>query len=277
MEKKIPFSKMHGAGNDFIVIDDMDETFKSSPAMISALCDRHFGIGGDGLILVQPSEDASFRMVYYNNDGSRAEMCGNGARCAAKFAFDNSIINEYFEFETDSGIIEGKIGKGKVTISLGDVSGVKLNIDIGEVAPEFSFALAGVPHAVLISDNAREISRKDFLSIISPVRYNHMFEPHGTNVNIVKVINKNYIFYRTYERGVEDETLACGTGAVAIAVITSHLGMTESPVSCETSGGDVLTVSFDKTDSGAQNCLLSGPAVESFSGHYSADHYRRLL
>ncbi|HMA75987.1 MAG TPA: diaminopimelate epimerase [Candidatus Krumholzibacteriaceae bacterium] len=274
MEKKIPFSKMHGAGNDFIVIDDMNERFRSSPVMISALCDRHFGIGADGLILVQPSKAASFRMVYYNNDGSRAGMCGNGARCAAKFAFDKSIINEYFEFETDSGIIKGKIEKERVTISLADVSGVKLNIDTGENTPVFSFALAGVPHAALICDDAREISNEDFLSIIHPVRYNRRFKPHGTNVNIVKVINRNYLFYRTYERGVEDETLACGTGAVAIAVITSHLGMTESPVSCETSGGDILTVSFDQTDSGAENCLLSGPAVESFSGYYSADHYR---
>ena len=275
MKNRISFSKMHGAGNDFVVIEDMKKIFKLSSGLVSALCDRHFGIGADGLILIQPSEAASFKMIYLNSDGSRAGMCGNGARCAARFAYDHSIANESMVFETDSGIVEAEIDKDTVKISLGSVSGLKLNLNLGTAARAVSFAVAGVPHAVILSRDARDISRDDFLQISRSVRYHNIFNPDGANVNMVSVIDKNSLFYRTYERGVEDETLACGTGAVAISVITSQLGMTESPVSCETSGGDILTISFDQTESGAKNCLLSGPAVESFSGDCSLDYYMK--
>ncbi len=275
MKNRLSFSKMHGAGNDFVVIEDMKKTFKLSSVLVSALCDRHFGIGADGLILIQPSEAAAFKMLYLNSDGSRAGMCGNGARCAARFAYDHSIAQKSMAFETDSGIVEAEIMKDKVTISLSSVSGLKLNLDLGNAARAVSFAVAGVPHAVMLSENARDISHDDFLPIARNVRYHNKFNPGGANVNMVSVIDKNSLFYRTYERGVEDETLACGTGAVAISVITSHLGMTDSPVSCETSGGDILTISFDLTENGAKNCLLSGPAVESFSGDCSLDYYMK--
>jgi diaminopimelate epimerase len=275
MKNRLSFSKMHGAGNDFVVIGDMEKAFSISPGLVSALCDRRFGIGADGLILIQPSEEASFKMLYFNSDGSRAKMCGNGARCAARFAFDHSIAPASFTFETDSGIVEAEAGKREVTISLGAVSGLELNLDLGSIAPAVSFAVAGVPHALLISERAGDITHDDFLATARFIRYNSRFKPGGTNVNIVNVIDKNSLFYRTYERGVEDETLACGTGAVAISVITSHLGMIESPVSCNTSGGDILKVSFDKTDCGAKNCLLTGPAVESFSGDCSLDYYTK--
>ncbi|MCD6380147.1 diaminopimelate epimerase [bacterium] len=273
MKNRLNFSKMHGAGNDFVVIGDMEKTFSITPGLVSALCDRRFGIGADGLILIHPSEKASFKMLYFNSDGSRAGMCGNGARCAARFAFDHSIALVSFAFETDSGIIEAEVGKREVTISLGTVTDLELNLNLGSVAPEVSFAVAGVPHALLISERAGDMPHDDFLGIARFVRYDSRFNPGGTNVNLANVVNKNSLFYRTYERGVEDETLACGTGAVAISVITSHLGMTQSPVSCNTSGGDILTVSFDKTDSGAKNCFLTGPAVESFSGDCSLDYY----
>jgi len=265
------FTKMHGAGNDFIIIDDRSSRISPSREMISSLCHRNFGIGADGLILVRPSLSGDdFKMVYYNSDGSRARMCGNGARCAARFAYRNSIAPGRMRMETDSGTVEAEI-KGKlVDIRIGKVAGLKLEVELRDSELKPALAVCGVPHAALIVSDVGSIPRGRFLQICRTVRNDEALSPEGANVNLVQIAGRNSLHYRTYERGVEDETLACGTGAVAVAVITSHLGNTRPPVSCYTRGGDLLTIDFELDPSGASDCHLTGPAVTTFTGDFTS-------
>jgi diaminopimelate epimerase len=263
------FIKMHGAGNDFIMIDDREERFEPRRDTIEALCAAHRGIGADGLILVRPSGAAQFRMQYYNSDGGDAAMCGNGARCAALFAYRKGIARRKMVFETGSGSVDAEVLENGVAIGIGDVGGVRLDIDLVESSETVHFTVAGVPHAVLIVEDVRSFSNDRFLSAARPVRNDPALRPAGANVNLVTVDRANRLTYRTYERGVEDETLACGTGAVASAVIAAHLGLTGTAVTCETSGGDLLEVIFERTAGGAKNCRLVGPAEETFTGSFS--------
>ncbi len=262
------FTKMHGAGNDFIMIGDLACEFDISKATIASLCSFHTGIGADGLILLRPSEKAEFTMRYFNRDGGEAGMCGNGARCAAWFAFSKGIAGEKMIFDTATGPIRAWILDEGVRIGIGNVSGVKTGIILPGTGLKVACANCGVPHAVLLAENVRSLGREEFLETAVSVRNDPYFLPGGTNFNMVSIIDGNRIAYRTYERGVEDETLACGTGAVSIAVVTSRMGYTSSPVECETSGGDVLEVSFSQTDDGAESCFLKGPVAVAFQGRF---------
>ncbi len=268
------FTKMHGAGNDFIIIDDRDSDFSPSEKSIASLCHRNLGIGADGLILIRPSTRGDdFRMIYYNSDGSRAEMCGNGARCAARLAYQKSIAPGRMKMETDSGTIIAEADGKLVDIQIGKVTGLRLGVQLEGSELKPALAVCGVPHAALFVQDVETISRDRFLETCRSVRNDKVLSPEGANVNLVKVVDKNNLFYRTYERGVENETLACGTGAVAVAVIAAHLGKTEPPVSCYTRGGDRLKIEFVPTPSGADNCHLAGPAVITFTGEFAAGDY----
>lgn len=270
---EIEFLKMHGAGNDFIMINDMHCLFEARRGIVESLCALHRGIGADGLIILRPSERAEFRMRYFNSDGGEAEMCGNGARCAALFAHEAGMAGRSMIFETDSGLVAAEILPEGVVVGLGDVTKLRLGIRLEEAGIEVHCADSGVPHAVLIADEARAYGGERFLEVARLVRHDAEFEPRGTNFNVVSVRGKGRLVFRTYERGVEEETMACGTGAVASAVITAHLGLTDSPVVCETSGGEPLEVSFVKTPGGARNCRLKGPAVVSFRGTFKMEEY----
>ncbi|MBN1163614.1 MAG: diaminopimelate epimerase [Candidatus Krumholzibacteriota bacterium] len=269
MADDLEFVKMHGAGNDFIMISDLAEAFDGSRDLISSLCAPHRGIGADGLILLRASAEADFRMRYFNRDGGEADMCGNGARCAALFAYNSGLAGKSMVFQTNAGKVEADITHDGVRLLLGEVNDLRLNIELEDLEAKAGFAVCGVPHAAVLDEAGSGWSGDEFLSWARAIRHHRAFQSAGTNVNLVTVISKHNLQYRTYERGVEAETLACGTGAAAVAVITSHMHLTASPVSCLTSGGDVLLVEFEQRPGGAVNCRLTGPAVTTFRGRLS--------
>jgi diaminopimelate epimerase len=268
MMDEFEFTKMHGAGNDFIMIEDMATGFEETRPLISRLCERHRGIGADGLILIRPSDSCEFSMIYYNSDGSEAEMCGNGARCAALFANSRGIAGKSMSFSTGTGVVLAEVLDGVVRISMGAVTGLRTGITLpGDRVG--GFVISGVPHVAVFVDDARGMDTGSFLETARSIRNDPCFGPGGTNVSFVTVSSKHRLEYRTYERGVEDETLACGTAAVGISVIAAHLGQAASPVVCLTSGGDSLETSFELNDDGATGCTLMGSAIISFQGRFS--------
>jgi diaminopimelate epimerase len=266
MSLTLRFSKMHGAGNDFVMIDgrDLPENFLG-PDNINALCDRRTGVGADGLIIVAPTTDSktAFRMIYFNADGHEAEMCGNGARCSVAFARATGLAPEEMLFDTFSGVLSGTIfGPEDIQVSLPAWKDLSLNLDLGtQDFPDHHFCNTGVPHLVIPVPDVDEV---DVCRWGSHYRHHELFAPAGTNVNFVSRDSANGRYkLRTFERGVEDETLACGTGASAAAVVMCQLGMAESPVTLHTRGGDELKISVDSEN---RELLLRGPAVTSFRG-----------
>ena len=242
---QIPFMKFSGAGNDFVIIDNR-QNILPIPATDFAywVCKRRLSIGADGLLLVAESTSADFRMEYFNSDGSQAESCGNGARCIAQFAFLNDIVNTKMCFETAAGLYRAEILASRVKVQLSDPRRIRLDfpLQLSNQLLSVSFANTGVPHVV---NFVTKIATVDVVNIGSKVRYHADFEPSGTNVNWVEIQGKQAIAIRTYERGVEDETLACGTGSVAGAIIAVLAGNVEPPVSVKTTSGTILTVHFD--------------------------------
>jgi diaminopimelate epimerase len=271
----IDFTKMHGAGNDFMLIDDMDERCRLSTVAIAALCSRTRGIGADGLILVRPAVDADFAMRYFNCDGGEADLCGNGARCAAAFAYARGIAGREMTFSTRAGAVRGEILEDGVRIAVADVEALALGMNIESSPLPVHFGVCGVPHAVIVDEAMRRASRDDFERFASTVRRDRAFGASGANVNVVSVLGANRCAYRTYERGIEGETLACGTGSVVIAAILTHLVGATPPIICETSGGDVLEVECAKTPAGATNCRLKGPVAAPFRGSFRAEDFDR--
>jgi len=258
------FTKMHGAGNDFIVISEVDlqsASIQLTAPVIKALCNRQFGIGADGLIIVAYDFDLDFKMIYFNSDGNEAEMCGNGARCAFSFANKLGMVSDIGVFATNSGPVHGSIGTDFVKVSLPTSCPPELNcvLDSGS---KLHFANTGVPHAVLISDS---ISELDLNELGPQIRYDAVFKPGGANVNWVEKLDNNLYKIRTYERGVEAETLACGTGASASALVLFCLGQTSSPVTLLTKGGDKLIIDIEESDE-LYNLQLTGPATIAFTG-----------
>jgi diaminopimelate epimerase len=278
----IPFVKMSGTGNDFVIIDHRDpfipEADQSEFARI--VCRRKFSVGGDGLILIENSETADFRWRFYNGDGSRAEMCGNGARCAARFAFEKKIAPPSMRFETTAGEIEAFIMGGSdesVKIRLTAPEDLRLNIPsaLGSVEQILHFINTGVPHTVVLVKDAGDVPVGEWGR---EIRFHETFQPAGTNANFVQMISNNTLMVRTYERGVEGETMACGTGAVASALIVSLLEQAKPPVTVITSGGEKLTIHFSLTGEGndrqldlAAGIFLEGPAHIIYEGKLGLD------
>lgn len=273
MSGEIRFVKMHGAGNDFIMLNGFHNPPELDRKLIAALCSRHRGIGADGLIVILASEKANFRMVYFNNDGGEADMCGNGARCAARYAFDTGIASNPISFETRSGMAEAEIHGAEVLVGIGEVTGIATGMRLEGIEDEVHFADSGVPHAVILKEEVESMPEIEFMRRAKKLRHHEHFGSKGTNVNFATVHGEHEIHFRTYERGVEDETEACGTGAAAVSVVTAHLGLTSSPVTCVTSGGDHIVVGFDRSDEGAKNCTLLGPVVVVFEGSFRPDGY----
>lgn len=262
MEKNINFTKMSGSGNDFIVIDNRKKPVKNASAFAKKYCNKK---GVDGLLLVEKSRlsRTDFRMVYYNSDGSHASFCGNGARCISLFAYLNKIAPSKMSFESDSGLISSEIKCSRraklcrtVKIKMPSPKNFKLDFDLTASVPiakpsacygasknfEASFVHTGVPHTVIF---VKDIKNVDVNKLGRLIRFHKKFAPAGTNVNFVKVLSKNKLRVRTYERGVEAETLACGTGVVASSVISIMKKYVSSPVSVLTQGGETLKVYYD--------------------------------
>lgn len=263
----LTFTKMNGAGNDFVMLDNREGQLALSKDEIAALCDRHRGVGSDGLLMVEPAQNgADFRMRYYNSDGGEAEMCGNGARCFARFAQKISGKDGDISFETQAGVITAKFFGDLVEIQMSEPHSLKLNetLDLaGEVHTVHSLN-TGVPHAVVFVQN--DLAKTDVRKLGAALRYHTHFAPKGTNANFVQQLDWNTIQIRTYERGVEDETLACGTGMVACALIFHKLTGTASPIQVKVQGGDTLKISFEKDGDTFRHVKLNGPADFTFQG-----------
>jgi diaminopimelate epimerase len=262
----LTFTKMNGAGNDFVMLDNRDGKLALEKAQIARLCDRHRGVGADGLLVVEPAQNgADFRMRYYNADGGEAEMCGNGARCFGRYAQRVSGKQGDISFETLAGVITAQFVGENVRIQMSVPHSLRLN-DALEVAGEkltVHSVNTGVPHAVVFVDDLEGV---DVRRLGAGLRYHPHFAPKGTNANFVKKLGPQTIAIRTYERGVEDETLACGTGMVACALIFHELTGAASPVAVQVRGGDTLEIGF-RADGGAyRDVTLTGPADYVFDG-----------
>ena len=265
------FFKMNGAGNDFIVIDNRDLSVALDAATIEALCDRHRGIGADGLLAVEPAEmGADFKFRYYNADGGEAEMCGNGARCFGRFTAHLLKENpDRVTFETQTGILTAEMVGDDVRIAMSQPKDLRL--DTGATIPDLDaklhFINTGVPHVVAFVPGGEAFEELDVFVHGKAIRQHPAFAPAGTNANFATVLRPGHLEIRTYERGVEDETLACGTGMVACALIHHLLTGAPAPVKVDVAGGDTLEIGFEKTSEGAfTNVTLTGPADFVFEG-----------
>jgi len=266
----IPFWKMSGSGNDFIMIDYRKPTPSQDEMrmFVSKVCRRGLSVGADGVILIRTSSVADYGWCYYNADGGEVEMCANGSRCAARFAFENGIAPAKHRFETLAGIVEAEVlpgSVGRVRVRLPDPSGLRLNIPIPINGEQHVGHLVntGVPHVVYFVDDLEKV---DVVGIGRKTRYHSLFTPKGTNANFVTVINPHQMMIRTYERGVENETLACGTGAIAAALIATALEKLEPPVHLRTRGGVMLIVDFKREGSDFKDTTLEGDARIIYKG-----------
>lgn len=254
---KIDFFKYQGAGNDFVILDNRTNFFpKDDYDVVRNYCDRKFGIGADGLMLLENSSEADFNMVYYNADGRPGSMCGNGGRCIVAFAKSLKLFDLSTSFTALGEKYSATINEDQVSLHMMDV------LDI-EVHPDHVFMNTGSPHHVCFID---KLSTFDVVKHGRKIRYDAPYFETGTNVNFVEKINENSFNVRTYERGVEDETLSCGTGVTAVALASFHLNKTmDKKVNIETPGGK-LTIEFQHQNNSYKNIILTGPATFVFKG-----------
>ncbi len=257
---KLRFTKMNGAGNDFVLLDNRVGDLQLQRAQIARLCDRHRGIGADGvLVLERPTNGADFRMRYYNADGGEAEMCGNGARCFARYTSQVAGPMERLSFETPAGVIAARLEGERVTLQMSEPKDLELDLRItvlGETV-HCHYVDSGVPHVVVpVADRAAVNVRE----IGAAIRQHEKFSPRGANVNFLERRGPRSIAIRTYERGVEDETLACGTGVVASALLFAATENVSGPIAVLVQGGDELSVDFKRAGDRFTGVTLSGPA-----------------
>jgi len=273
---------MTGAGNDFVLIDNREHTSSSDWASLAPiLCNRRFGIGADGLLVVENHSSADFKMLYYNADGSFGGMCGNGGRCAARFMMD-SLQKDSVTFEAlDHRYQAGRRGD-LVRLIMKDPSNIQFNqtLTLEKEQISFHFIDTGAPHTVisminLSADAQKEIRSRGITGIGSAIRNHPRFQPKGTNVDFLEKEREGRIAMRTYERGVEDETLACGTGAVASAIVSAQIFGLSSPVEIHTRSGQILLVEFNGEASHPTGVSLTGQAEVVFQGTYKLNQFTR--
>lgn len=254
---ELHFYKYQGTGNDFVMIDNRSLFFpKEDVQLINKLCDRRFGVGADGLILLEPSEKEDFTMVYYNADGNEGSMCGNGGRCLVAFAKQLNVIENETTFDAVDGLHYATVNNGIVSLKMIDVQEISVN-------KSNSFLNTGSPHHIQFCENISEI---DVKKVGAEIRYGAPYFEEGTNVNFAEQVSENSFKVRTYERGVEDETLACGTGVTAVAIAANNSNKTtKNTIQLEVLGGN-LEVSFDKNEDTYSNVFLKGPAELVFEG-----------
>jgi diaminopimelate epimerase len=257
----LAFSKMSGAGNDFVVIDNRSLRITDAGELTRYICTRRLSVGADGLILIETSARATFRMRYYNSDGGLADFCANGTRCAARFAFMNVIAPKRMTIETDAGVVGAEIGeRGEVTLSLPAPQSFRLEhpLDVGGKIVRGSYVMVGVPHYVVFLRD--DLWSQNIENIGRAIRRHRELQPHGANANFVVVRDEHAIEVRTYERGVEAETMACGSGVVASVTAAAMFGRVKSPVSVLTRSGITLEVAFDPAAGELRDVRLKGDA-----------------
>lgn len=261
LKEPIPFAKMHGSGNDFVVIQVPSVALKGIDIreFTRKLCRKGTGIGADGVILIGPSDSADFHWRYINADGSDGDMCGNGAMVGARFAVDQQIAGAQHEFETAAGVVRASVDESRVSLDFVDATFVATGLHFNAL-PEVVFDqfMIGVPHVVGFVDDADAVEH--FETIGRAIRHDDQLQPLGANVNVVHGMDDHTIRMRTYERGVEAETLACGTGAVCSAIAANRYGFAEQPVTVRVSSGMDLTVSWRQEVDVYTDVRLSGTA-----------------
>jgi len=267
----IPFFKMNGCGNDFILIDSRATQVPTDLAGFTrSVCRRKLSVGADGLILIEPSDRYDFQWQFYNSDGSRAEMCGNGARCAARFAHEAGIAGKKMNFKTDAGPIEAEMRGEQVKLKMTPPLDCRIDfvINVSGEKQVLSSINTGVPHVVLEQSG---LADADIVSLGRAIRYHDAFAPAGTNVNFIVPAEGGRLQVRTYERGVEDETLACGTGCVASALITAARRGWSSPIPVTTRSGGILTIHFQQDGRQFHEVYLEGDARIVYRGDLQPD------
>ena len=263
---------MNGCGNDFILIDNRTARLAMDPAVFcQSVCRRKRSVGADGLILIESSDAFDFQWQFYNADGSRAEMCGNGARCAARFAHHTGIAGEKMVFRTDAGPIEAQIYGDQVKIKMTPpfACRTEVAIDLSVGRRTVSSINTGVPHVVLETDRLAE---EQIVPLGREIRHHACFAPAGTNVNFVQPDGDNRLQVRTYERGVEDETLACGTGCVAAALVTALRRRWSAPIPVVTRSGGILTIYFRKRAIASVTYIWRGTPASSIPAKFNRMH-----
>lgn len=271
----ISFWKMSGSGNDFIIIDNRDLSLRivDLPAFVRRVCERKVSVGADGLFLIEPSTVADFKWQFFNSDGSVAEMCGNGSRCVARFAYLNGIAGQTMSFETLAGIITAEVIDDRVKVRLTDPSPLKIAQKITLDGRECILDCidTGVPHAVCFVDEPQtcpvfEQGRK--------IRRHEFFQPRGTNADFACVLDRQRMKVRTYERGVEGETLACGTGVVAAVLAAAGRHLVDSPVDVTVQSGETLRVFFTRREDGFEEIYLEGKVKMVYQGLLFEEAYK---
>ena len=264
----IQFTKMSGSGNDFIIIDNRVPVIDDDKKVdfVRRVCDRKMSIGADGVIFVENSDKADIKWDFYNDDGSIPDMCGNGGRCVARYAVEKKIAPEELTLETLAGIIGAKVDGANVKVKLTSPENLRQDIDVDLNGTHFQIDSlnTGVPHAIIYSDDVEAVNVKD---VGNGIRFHETFAPAGTNVDFVQKVGDQALKVRTYERGVEDETLACGTGVVASVLLSSYKNLVQPPVNVETRGGEFLKVDFHPANGGpVKDVYLEGLTRIAFEG-----------
>ena len=261
----LKFTKAVATGNDFVVIDNRELSVKDLPALAKMVCDRKRSIGSDGLLVIEKSKKCDFRMRIFNPDGSQAQMCGNGSRCIALYAITMKIAGVEMTIETLAGELKARVVGDVVKVMLTEPKDIRWNLClmIHKCPYKLTFVNTGVPHVVHFVEDLDSV---DVKNLGSHLRNHDEFSPEGTNADFVQIDGKNSIKVRTYERGVEDETLACGTGSVASALISAEREGMISPVTVETRSGEKLKVYFSKVDGNFKDVYLEGSAKLVYEG-----------
>jgi diaminopimelate epimerase len=270
MEKTIDFYKMSGSGNDFILVDNRANLIEAAlaPDLARNLCRRKVSVGADGLILIEHDDEVDFRWNFFNADGSTAEMCGNGGRCVARLANILGICGPSLSFRTLAGIIRAEVSGSRVKLQMTEPRDLRLDLELEINGQRFNthFVNTGVPHTVFILDGPEMLGQKEVVGQGRKVRYHSQFAPAGTNVNFIAVLGEQALAIRTYERGVEDETLACGTGATAVALVGTAKGMVRPPVDVHTKSGETLTIYFDSDKLLPEEVYMEGETTLIYQG-----------
>ncbi len=273
--KHIEFFKASGSGNDFIIIDNRDRIIdeKNLKNFVANVCRRKMSVGADGLILVEHSDSVDFKWQFFNSDGSRPEMCGNGARCVARFAYLNKIAGSKMSFETIAGIVSAEVKNDRVKIKMMDPADLKIDytLELKNGPISLSSVNTGVPHVVIAALNLDDV---EVVRLGREIRFHERYAPSGTNVNFICLQKDGTVAVRTYERGVEDETLACGTGSVAAAVVAACRFGTKSPVNVMTRSGEFLCVYFKEKEERFYDTYLEGDARIIYNGELWEDAWK---
>jgi len=266
---------MSGSGNDFIIVDNRNNIVneKDLSKFIENVCRRRMSVGADGLIFVENSNTLDFKWRFFNSDGNAAEMCGNGARCVARFAFLKKIAESEMSFETEAGPISARVTKDRVKIKMPSPSDIEIDyiIELKNGPLSVSSVNTGVPHVVVGVDSFENV---DVVKLGREIRFHEMFAPAGTNVNFVYEQEDGTIAIRTYERGVEDETLACGTGSIAGAIVMAYKFKKKSPIKFLTRSGGYLTIHFKEKEAEFYDIHLEGDARVIYKGELWEDAWK---